>query len=340
MVQGSGRGQVRFLRSNRQATSQINHMNKGLHLFTLLVTFATFILILAGALVTSNGAGLAAPDWPLSYGQFFPKMVGNLFYEHGHRLIATTVGLLVILLNIYLWRREPRRWVRRLGLLALVLVIVQGLFGGLTVKLLLPRWVSSTHACLAQLFFSLMVCLSIFTSPDWQRERAPLQTEAAAKASLPIWFAAAFVTVLVQLVLGATLRHSASWDQYLPTELVIAHLAGACLVTFVLGGALFTLLRRHRRVAYLARPAVFALALLVLQILLGVAAYVTRLYSPEDPQPLHPMVGITVAHVATGALVLITTLVLTLRSWRVLTDLRPSLARGTNLKIDELKTAS
>src|SRR6266576_3464367 len=107
-------------------------MNKGLHRFTVLVTGATFFLLIAGALVTSNDAGLATSDWPLSNGQFFPKMVGNLFWEHGHRMVATTVGLLTIALNVYLYKREPRRWVRRLALVALGTVIAQGLLGGLT----------------------------------------------------------------------------------------------------------------------------------------------------------------------------------------------------------------
>src|SRR5256886_4003335 len=120
-------------------------MNKGLHRYILLLTGATFLLLVAGALVTSHDAGLATPDWPLSNGQVFPKMVGNLFWEHGHRLVATTVGLLTIALNVYLYEREPRRWVRRLGLVALGTVVAQGLLGGLTVKLMLPLAVSAAH---------------------------------------------------------------------------------------------------------------------------------------------------------------------------------------------------
>jgi cytochrome c oxidase assembly protein subunit 15 len=171
-------------------------MNKGLHRFALLVTFATFILILAGALVTSNGAGLAAPDWPLSYGQFFPPMVGNLFYEHGHRLIASTVGLLVIALNIYLWRSEPRRWVRRLGLVALGVVITQGLLGGATVLLQLPLAVSTAHATLAQIFFCLTVSIAIFTAPEWRQTRE--RVEDGKGMSLPVWCGAATIAIVVQ----------------------------------------------------------------------------------------------------------------------------------------------
>jgi len=98
-------------------------MNKGLHRFTLLVTGATFFLLIAGALVTSNDAGLATSDWPLSNGQVFPRMVGNLFWEHGHRMIATSVGLLTIALLIYLLLKERRPKVVRLGLFALLAVI-------------------------------------------------------------------------------------------------------------------------------------------------------------------------------------------------------------------------
>src|SRR5678815_3177115 len=101
-------------------------MNKGLNRFAILVAGATFCLIVAGALVTSHDAGLATPDWPLSNGQFFPKMVGNLFWEHGHRMVATTVGLLTIGLMIYILAKEKRDWVRKLGIFALLAVIAQG----------------------------------------------------------------------------------------------------------------------------------------------------------------------------------------------------------------------
>src|SRR5215468_6127133 len=142
-------------------------MNKGLNRFAILVACATFFLIIAGALVTSHDAGLATSDWPLSNGQFFPKMVGNLFWEHGHRMVATTVGLLTIGLLIYLRLKEKRRWARRLGVFALLAVIAQGLLGGLTVKLNLPLAVSAAHATLAQLFFCTTVSLAVFTSRSW-----------------------------------------------------------------------------------------------------------------------------------------------------------------------------
>src|SRR6476659_10505348 len=157
-------------------------MNRGLNRFAILVACATFFLIIAGALVTSHDAGLATPDWPLSNGQFFPKMVGNLFWEHGHRLVATTVGLLTIVLMVYVLVKEKRDWVRKLGVLALVVVIAQGLLGGLTVKLMLPLPVSTAHATLAQLFFCTTVSLAVFTSRSWIEAKSLIEE----KGNLPL----------------------------------------------------------------------------------------------------------------------------------------------------------
>lgn len=297
-------------------------MNLGLHRYTLLLTGATFFLLIAGALVTSHDAGLATPDWPLSNGQVFPKMVGNLFWEHGHRLVATTVGLLTIGLVVYLYKRESRAWVRKLGYVALAAVVAQGLLGGLTVKLMLPLAVSAAHATLAQLFFCTVVSLSVFTSPSWLHAESSLTEKGS--LSLRYLSAGAAVTVFAQLILGAVLRHSAPWDRYLPTELVIAHIVGAATVAIVLGGTALIALRRYGNEKYLTRPATIVLVLLGIQLLLGVAAYLTRLASPNDPQPLNPMITITVAHVACGAAVFATTIGLTLRTFKVLRAPEPT----------------
>lgn len=303
-------------------------MNKGVNRFAVLVAGATFFLIIAGALVTSHDAGLATADWPLTDGHFLPKvtifgittsgvnMVGNLFWEHGHRMIATTVGFLTILLVIFLFAREKRRWVRRLGVAALIGVILQGLLGGLTVKLMLPLAVSSAHATLAQLFFCTTVALAVFTSRSWQQERATIGELDG--LSLRYLCAIAAGAILIQLVIGATLRHSATWDKPLPTPLLLTHIAGALVVTGILGSAAVKILRRYKGESFLTRPAVVALSLLVLQLSLGVGAYLVRAASPNDPQPLKYMVAVTVAHVACGAAVFATTIVLTLRCFKVL----------------------
>ena len=291
-------------------------MSKGVHRFAVFVACATFFLIIAGPNVTSHDAGLATSDWPLSNGQVFPKMVGNLFWEHGHRIVATVVGLLTIALAIYIQLREPRAWVRRLGWSALGAVVAQGLLGGLTVKLNLPLIVSAAHATLAQLFFLITVSLAVFTSRAWL-DTQPLTIEPDG-ASLRPMCVASLAVILTQLALGATLRHSATWDQALPTPLLVAHICGAVVVTLVLGTTVALVLLRHRGQSWLTKPAKIAAALLVVQLGLGLAAYVTRMRSPYDPQPLNPMIAITVAHVACGALVFAAAIVMTLRVFRSL----------------------
>ena len=321
-------------------------MTRGLHRFTLALVVATFLLLIAGASVTSHDAGLATSDWPRSNGQWFPKMVGNLFWEHGHRMVATTVGFLTLVFAVYLhrwtlwralnkltgrksviavYRNEPPLWLRRLGLVALAAVVAQGLLGGLTVKLMLPLAVSAAHATMAQLFFCTVVTLAVLTSAGWNEDGHIIDE----KNGWPLRYVAvaAAATVFLQLILGATLRHSATWDQYLPTELVVAHVTGAFAVLIVLGGTALTVLRRYPNEEYLTRPAVIALALLFGQLLLGLASYLTRLASPLDPQPLNPMIWVTVAHVACGALVFAAAIVLALRSFRLL----PATASGFEL---------
>jgi heme A synthase len=181
--------------------------------------------------------------------------------------------------------------------------------------LLLPLWVSSAHATLAQIFFCTMVSLSVFTSPGWNAPRAPVDSDGP---PLRYLCAGTCVAILAQLVMGATLRHSATWDRLLPTPLVLTHVGGAIVVTLLLLVVCFLVLQKYPDQRYLKGPALMAGGLLVLQLCLGVAAYVTRQWSPSDPQPLNPMVAITVAHVACGALVFATTIVLTLRVFRVL----------------------
>src|SRR4029078_3395191 len=276
-------------------------MNKGLNRFAILVACATFCLIIAGANVTSHDAGLATSDWPLSNGSLFPKMVGNLFWEHGHRMVATAVGILTIVLAIYIQVRERRVWVKRLGWAALAGVVAQGLLGGLTVKMNLPLAVSAAHATLAQLFFLMTVSLAVFTSRGWREQAARLAEDGG--PSIRSLGVVALAAILAQLVLGATLRHSATWDQDLPTSLLLAHLGGALVVTLILGFTIMTVLLRYRAEKYLAKPAVTAAVLLFAQLGLGLAAYIARARSPYEPQPLTPMVAITVAHVAWAALV-------------------------------------
>src|SRR3990172_3320096 len=164
-----------------------------LHLFAAFVAAATALLIFAGGLVTSTGSGLSVPDWPATYGWSmftFPidKWVGGIFYEHSHRLIASTVGMLIIVLAVWLRRAEERRWVRRLGYVALAAVVTQGILGGITVLWFLPDPISIAHAGLAQLVFCLTVAIALVTSRGWKRgstlDDGPLRTVSVATTAL------------------------------------------------------------------------------------------------------------------------------------------------------------
>ena len=161
-----------------------------LHRFAQFVAGCTVLLVLAGSLVTSTGSGLAVPDWPTTYGWnmfTFPpsKWVGGIFYEHGHRLIASTVGFLTIILAVWLWLREPRRWMRWLGVGALGAVIAQGVLGGLTVLFFLPAAISTAHAGLAEIFFCLAVAIALFTSPRWIEGDGTARTTAIRTRPMP-----------------------------------------------------------------------------------------------------------------------------------------------------------
>src|SRR3954471_4843925 len=147
-----------------------------LHRFSKFLVACTVILILAGSLAPSHDAGLSVPDWPTSYGwnmfTFPPSMwVANIFYEHGHRLIASTVGLLTIILAAWLWIADSRPWLRWVGVAALGTIVAQGVLGGLTVLFFLPPAISTAHAGLAEIFFCFTVAIALFTSPGWQREQ-------------------------------------------------------------------------------------------------------------------------------------------------------------------------
>ena len=299
--------------------------NLGLHRFAVLTAGATFLLLIAGALVTSNDAGLAVPDWPLSYGTWMPPMVGNIVYEHGHRMVAIFVGLLTTVLAVWLGWKEPRRWVRRLGWAALGAVVAQGILGGLTVLFLLPRPVSIGHASLAQLFFCLTVSLALFTSPGWKREVRKL--EDTGTPSLQRLGAATAGAIFAQLILGAAFRHNAAG--------IVPHLVGAAVVVFFVVWTLKRVWQQCAPLAGLRRPALALAGLLGMQLLLGAGAYLMRVASAAGSQPTLGLVGLTVAHVAGGALTLAASVVLTLESHRCLVrpGQAPALASATQKAI-------
>ncbi|MEW5975269.1 MAG: COX15/CtaA family protein [Acidobacteriota bacterium] len=280
-----------------------------LHRFAVLTASCTFLLIIAGALVTGNEAGLAVPDWPLSYGSLMPPMVGNIRYEHGHRMIASFVGFLTVILAVWIWRKEDRRFVRRLGGLALAAVVAQGILGGITVLFFLPVPVSVAHACLAQAFFCLVVSLAVLTSNTWNTPLLPDRpgdAEAAGLLQRYCWWLTA--AIYVQLILGAALRHSKSG--------VLLHVLGALAVAFLVSCVL-SLSRPFRLVSTIRLPAVLLGFLLVVQLFLGISSYLIREASRDDVQPALSTVSVTTAHLAAGALILAISVVLTLQTYRL-----------------------
>lgn len=174
-------------------------------LYARVVVAATVLLIFVGALVTTKGAGLAVPDWPLSFGKLNPTMVGGVLYEHGHRLVASGVGFLTLVLALWAHFSGQDLTTRRLSWLALGLVIVQGLLGGLTVLLRLPRPVSIAHGCTAQLFFLTTVAVALYTTPMFRKARATLVGDRASALRLTGFLAVG--VVLTQLLIAATMRH-------------------------------------------------------------------------------------------------------------------------------------
>lgn len=181
----------------------VDSTGRWLRRFTKLVSASTLFLIYAGAMVTSTGSGLAVPDWPLSYGMLMPPMVGGIFYEHGHRMIAATVGFLTVIQAVWLQLREPRSFVRKLGWISLVAVLVQGLLGGITVLFLLPRTVSISHAALAEVFLCLNVSIAFFTSRFYDR----LRERRGTASNLRMVTRGLVGAVFVQMLLGAWMRH-------------------------------------------------------------------------------------------------------------------------------------
>ena len=294
--------------------------HKGLHYFALATAGATFLLVIAGALVTSNDAGLSVPDWPLSHGQWMPEMVGGVFYEHGHRMVATTVGLLTIVLNIFLWKVPSYPWVRALGLVALAAVITQGVLGGVTVLFFLPTPISVLHASIAPLFFCMVITLSVVTSHHWVHlsrffregwrkffKGADRELKLAISMTMALY---------LQHVLGATVRHSGTVDGTKGAVLVIpallVHVVGAIVVTgLIIFVARVFFKRIHDR--SILRLMYLQLSLLFAQLLLGLGAYLVRIDTANQVQPTVARIWITTSHLTIGALLLATSLVVTLK---------------------------
>jgi heme a synthase len=301
--------------------------NISLHRFALLTAGCTAFLIFVGGLVTSTQSGLSVPDWPTTYGwnMFtfpFSKWVGGIFYEHSHRLVASTVGFLTVILTIWTWAKEKRGWVRWLSAAALGAVILQGVFGGLTVIFLLPAWISTVHACLAQTFFCLIIAIAVVTSPQW-KNGLPMIKSHAESVQLQTLCLMTTTAVYLQLIMGALMRHTNAGlaipdfplalghiiPPFSSNRIIIhfAHRVGAVIVTSMIVWTFSRIARSYSDHPLLFRPALTMLVLVAVQLTLGaMTVWTTKAVVP------------TTAHVLTGALVLGTSFLLTLRAYGML----------------------
>src|SRR5688572_5734620 len=245
-----------------------------LRAFTAFLAAFTFFLVIAGGMVTSTGSGLAVPDWPLSFGQFFPKMEGGVYYEHGHRMVAATAGFLTIVLAIWLSRTAQESFLKKAGWIAVGLVIVQGLLGGITVLLKLPTFTSVSHACLGQIFFSVICCIAALV---WTEKESVSYAQATKLRRLAVMTTG---FIFLQLLFGAIYRHTGT--------MLHAHFLGAALVfvhILLLGKRLKSSLASD---PWFSRLAMILVGLVFLQIGLGLYTW----QRPSIPNAtLHQSIG-------------------------------------------------
>lgn len=293
--------------------------------YTKFVAAATAFLIFAGGLVTSTGSGLSVPDWPLSFGTLFPKMTGGVFFEHGHRLVAGTVVILTMILAFWVFKVETRKFVKGLCLAALGAIVLQAVLGGTTVLLKLPPIVSVAHACLAQIFFGLVVTIAVVTSKGWrQSSRLSGSAESRDDKGSEVAFIqklAIFTTILIymQIILGAVMRHvgaglaipdfplafgylipPGSYFTF-PVAIHFAHRVGAAVVSVFILWTTIRVLRIKPFISEIRIPALLLLGLLFIQLLLGASVIWTQ-------KAVIP----TTFHVAVGGLLFAASLTLTL----------------------------
>ncbi len=280
------------------------------HRVAVVTTAATFLLILVGGVVTNTGAGLAVPDWPTTFGQnmfLFPwsKMVGGVLYEHAHRLLGSVVGSLTLTLAVLLWAVEPRSIVRGLGIAALAAVVIQGVLGGLRVVLAAAE-LAIVHGAFAHAFFALVAAIALLTSAGWRREVPIVRSIGALRVRrLALWTTAG---LYLQIVLGTLVTHlGARLD---------AHLVGAAVMSAAVIALGFHVVPGRADWPELVRPAESLRALWLLQLLLAAGAYVARFHPTAVPLGTALTLGFPVGHRLTGGLMLIASLVLTLRAYR------------------------
>jgi cytochrome c oxidase assembly protein subunit 15 len=278
-----------------------------IHRFAVFTVCWTVLLLTAGALVTSNDAALAVPDWPKSFGTWTPHMVGGVFYEHSHRVIAGGLGVLTLVLAVLIWVKEERRWLRWFAVIAVGGIVAQAILGGQVVIQLLHYWLPVMHACFAQIMFGALLSIAVFTSKWWISDHAPLEDRGSPSIhSLALLNA---IVVFLQVFLGAGFRHK---------EIPIwPHAAGSLFVLTTVVWTAVVLRKRFEQSRELTRARILLHSFFGLQFLLGIGAYWSRITTADAPQPMPIMVALTVIHTVVGALLFAVSILTILLCYRL-----------------------
>ena len=289
-------------------TSSTYH--SGIHKFAVFTVCWTILLFVAGALVTSNDAALSVIDWPKSHGSWVPplsSLQGGDFYEFSHRFVAGGLGIFTLLLAVLLVLRERRVWLRWLGVIAVLGVVVQAILGGQVVMQLLHYWLPVIHACFAQIVFAAVLAIAVFTSKWWVSERPQLEDKGSPSIHLVATLNA--VVVYLQVILGAGFRH-----KDIP---IWPHAAGALVVLGTVTWTAVALRRRLGASRELGVARILLHAIFGTQFLLGLLAYWSRLTTAEAPQPMPVMVWLTVIHTVVGAILFAFSVLVVLMCYRL-----------------------
>ena len=274
--------------------------------FAFLTVGATFLLLVIGGIVSSKGVGMAVPDWPTTFGENmftfpFSKMVGGVFYEHSHRLMGSLVGFLTIGLTFLIWWKEERRWLKWLSVIALISVILQGIMGGLRV-IEISTFYAVAHGAFAHLFFALIVSIALFLTDFWRDSGSDIPDENhTTLRKLSIYTS---IAIYVQLILGAVYRHTG--------ELLWLHLLFAFVVTVLLFILTDSVSKKIGEIRFLKRVSILLGALIIFQLFTGMGAFMVKLFSPDRLEAPPMVVGMTLVHVLSGALLFASSVVLTL----------------------------
>src|SRR5215471_3748293 len=283
--------------------------NRNVHRFALFVVAWTVLLFVFGALVTSKNAALSVPDWPKSFGTWFPslrQLAGGAFFEHSHRVIAGVMGVLTLVLAVLIWVKDRRGWLRWFGAISVAGVVVQAVLGGEVVRQLLQYWLPVLHACFAQIVFAAVLGIAVFTSKWWIEERPQLLDTGSPSIHTLATLNAA--VIFFQVVLGAGFRHS-----QIP---VWPHMVGALAVLGTVTWTAAAMRKRFGNAPEMGRVRTWLHSIFGLQFLLGFGAYWGRLAS-EKTGPTSATVLLTVTHTVVGALLFALSVLVVLVCWRL-----------------------